>query len=69
MHRQLRVYIAVSRLSRLTYLRKVYLESSECVKPERAIKPRHRLWALTDRIATFSSAIDVLPRFDFLTQM
>ncbi len=43
MHLQLRVYIAVSRLSRLTYLRKVYLESSECVKGE-ATKRHIVLW-------------------------
>jgi len=41
----------------------------ESVKPERAIKPRNHLWVWTDRVATFSSAMDVLPEFDFLTQL
>jgi hypothetical protein len=43
MHRKLRVYIAVYCLSRLIYLRKVYLESSECVKGE-ATKRHIDLW-------------------------
>ena len=47
MHRQLRIYVAVSRLSRLTYLRKVYLESSECVKGE-ATNRRIILWLPTE---------------------
>jgi hypothetical protein len=34
-----------------------------------AIKQRNDLWVWTDRLATFSSAMDVLPGFDFLTQL